>query len=133
MFIDLNPRFLFLYFENGLHYDRAKKLSSRTLVRCNRFLYSQTYRHNSENTCYCYKCWLDRLLIDLLHQRGRLPLIFVIAQNNCRRSSRYIVEFGLIFLYFLALKKCMQWKCVIQTCVNSKKLCINLIHLILST
>ena len=38
MFIDLNPGFLFVYFENGLLYDRVKKLSSRTLVHCIRFL-----------------------------------------------------------------------------------------------
>ena len=67
MFINLNPRFLFVCFENGLSYERAKKLSSRTLVCCIRFLCSQTYRHNSEKTCYCYKGRLARFLIDLLH------------------------------------------------------------------
>ena len=93
MFIDLNPRFLFVYFENGLSYERAKKLSSRTLVRCIRFLCSQTYIHNSEKVCYCYKGRLARLLIDLLHNRGHLPLICVMANNNYLRSDRYIVEF----------------------------------------
>ena len=93
MFIDLSPQFLFVCFENDLHYDRAKKLSSRTLVLSIRLLCSENYRHNSENTCYCYKCWLARLLIDLLRQRGHLPLIIVIAQKNYLRSDRYIVEF----------------------------------------
>ena len=86
-----------MYFEDGLSYDRAKKLSSRTLVCCIRFLRSQTYRHNSEQTCYCYKCrlvdLLKCLLIDLFCYRGHLPLICVIANDNYLRSDKYIVDF----------------------------------------
>ena len=93
MFIDVNPRFLFVYFENGLSYDRAQKLSSRTLVCCICFLCTQTYRDNSESTCYCHKYRLARMLIGLLRYRGHLPLICVIVQDNYLRSDRYIVEF----------------------------------------
>ena len=93
MFIDLNPRFLFAYFENGVSYERTKKLSSRTLVCCIRFLCSQTYRHNSEKKCYCYKCRLARLLTNLLCNRGHLPLIYVMANNNYLRCDSYIAEF----------------------------------------
>ena len=61
------------------------------------FLCSQTYRHNSEKTCYCYKCrlvdLLKCLLIDLLRYRGHLPLICVIANDNYLRSDKYIVDF----------------------------------------
>ena len=43
--------------------------------------------------CYCYKCRLARLLTNLLRNRGHLPLIYVMANNNYLRCHRHIVEF----------------------------------------
>lgn len=53
----------------------------------------QTQRHNSEYVCYCFKCLLAGLLVNILHSSRHLGLLSIIVKDNCLMSDRYVSDF----------------------------------------
>ena len=93
MYSSIRPTSVFIYFDNIVCYRKATRLSSCSLARCVHFICTQTQRHNSEYICYCFKCRLAGLLVNILHSSRHLGLLSLIVKDNCLMSDRYVSDF----------------------------------------
>ena len=90
---NIHPVNVFLYFDNHVCYWKAKRLHSLCVARYIRYVCSQTRRHNSEYKCYCFKCHLARMLLQVLSSRRHLRLMSIVTMGNYLVSYRYFCDF----------------------------------------
>ena len=81
MSVIIHPRDIFLYFNNFLEEEKAKKLQSFCVVQSIRYIASQTKGHNKEYKCLCFKCRVFQSLISILLSRVQKNILCIVIKK----------------------------------------------------
>ena len=84
---NINPEQLFHYFNNTLSYEKAKKLTSVTIVKCIFYITVEIVGHNKNFDCHCLKYKICKTLISVLVKRKRIKLLLFVDNSNNKTTS----------------------------------------------
>ena len=73
---------IFLYFDNFLNPDKAKKPHSFCIARSIRYIAALIKGHSDSYRCNCFKCLACKFLISVMLSSGHKKLLYIVNSKN---------------------------------------------------
>ena len=84
---NIYPEQIYDYFTHVVSYEKAKKLTSVTIIRCICHITLEMKGHNENFNCHYFKCYVCRIIQSILVERRQDKLLLLVNMNNYKTIS----------------------------------------------
>ena len=92
MSVVVHPTNIFLYFDNFLNPEKAKKLHSFCIAKSIRYIATLIKVQSDSYRCHCFRCLVCRLLISEVLSAGHKKLLYIVDGKNYLYISNEIIS-----------------------------------------